>query len=94
MTDFTMNRDQRRTALLRARSNLEGAMYSMVTTLGFDPDELDYLIPDKLWQTEVVGVSLIDDYNEEQRRPYSQLKKMSEHLSTIVEKLEGPNRVV
>jgi len=93
MTDFTMTRDQRRTALLRAKSHLEGAMYSIVATLGFDPDELDYLIPDKLWQISP-GVSMIDDLTEEGKRPYNQLKKMSEHLSTIIEKLEGPNRVV
>lgn len=93
MTDFTMTRDQRRAALLRARSHIEGAMYALATTLGLDADAMDYLIPDKLWQISL-GVSTIDDLNEEDRRPYVQLKTMSEHLTTIVEKLEGPNRVV
>ena len=94
MTDFTMTRDQRRAALLRARSHIEGAMYALATTLGLDADAMDYLIPDKLWDTGDEGVSKIDDFSDESKRQYNELITLSKHLSTIIEKLEGPNRVV
>lgn len=94
MTEHTMTREQRRTVLLRARSHIEASMYALASTIGLDADAMDYLIPDKLWQTDVQGVSKIDDFSDEGKRPYYELVTLSKHLSTIIEKLEGPNRVV
>ena len=64
MTEHTMTREQRRTVLLRARSHIEASMYALASTIGLDADAMDYLIPDKLWQTDVQGVSKIDDFSD------------------------------
>jgi hypothetical protein len=69
-------------------------MYELATIVGLDADKLDYLTPDKLWQTDVQGVSQIDGFSDEDKRPYNELITLSKHLSNVVEKLEGPNRVV
>ena len=37
---------------------------------------------------------LIDNLDEAGKKPYENLKKLSEHFNNILGKLQGPNRVV
>jgi hypothetical protein len=89
-----MNNAERRAALIRARKDIETSMYSIAMSLGLDADAMDYSNPSILWQTDVEGVSQIDHLSDEQKRPYVDILNCSINFRKIVEKLEGPNRVV
>ena len=90
----SMTNAERRRVLVRAKKDVEVTMYELATSLSLDADAMDYTRPEVLWQTDVEGVSLIDDKSEEDKKPYTNLMKLSENFIQIVEKLEGPNRVV
>ena len=90
----SMSREEHRTALTRSKKEIEADMYAIATTLGLDAHAMNYSIPEILWQTDTPGVFKIDDYSEEDKRPYVELMHLSQHYKKIIEKLEGPNRVV
>ena len=90
----TMNNAERRAALIRARKDIETSMYSIAMSVGLDADAMDYSNPSILWQTDVEGVSQIDHLPDEEKRPYVDILNCSINFRKIVEKLEGPNRVV
>ena len=90
----SMTTAERRQILLRARKDVETTMFELAFGMGLDADAMDFTQPDVLWQTDVEGVSLIDDFPEADKKPYENLKKLSENFINIVGKLEGPNRVV
>ena len=90
----SMTTEERRQVLLRSKKDVETTMYEMASSMGLDADAMDYSNPDVLWQTDVEGVSLIDNLDEAGKKPYENLKKLSEHFNNILGKLQGPNRVV
>jgi hypothetical protein len=68
-------------------------MYAKAAAMGLDVDNMDYLDPSLLWQTEEKGVSKIDEWSDAEKRPYVDLLMLSQNLKKIIEKLEGPNRI-
>ena len=89
----SLSKAERRKALLQARRDVELSMYSIAAARGLDADNMDYENPDHLWKDDV-GESEVYDLPVEQLRPYLDLQELSLHFKKIVEKLEGPNRVV
>ena len=90
----SMTNAERRQVLVRAKKDVEVTMYELATSLSLDADAMDYTRPEILWQTDVEGVSQIDSKSDEEKKPYVNLMKLSENFTQIVEKLEGPYRVV
>lgn len=94
MANLQMTTEQRRKALLDARRDIETTIYTMASSLGLDVEQLDDITEiGKLWhdpETDLPTVSADDrDWPA-----YLKLGHLADRLALVIDKLEGPNRIV
>lgn len=91
MSSFTLSPTQKRAALLRARQDLEKLIYAVGLSLDLDLDGVDLTKITDIWTADD-GTSLIT--GNQNAGAYNYLEQLAFRLTNIIDKLEGPNRVV
>lgn len=92
MASLSLSSSQKRTALLKARAELEKTIFAMGLGLGFDLSSQDLKFVSTNW-CDVDGNPTID-LDSDQGRTCMHLARLCERHAQIVGKLEGPNRIV
>lgn len=94
MTNLNMTVEQRRLALVTARRDLESSIYALAVALGLDVDSLDDITHiGSLWHDPQTDLPTVDAADPDWPH-YMRLGHMTDRLALIVDKLEGPNRIV
>jgi hypothetical protein len=94
MANLNMTTEQRRLALITARRDLEGSIYVLAVALGLDVDSLDEITHvGSLWHDPETDLPTVDSSDPEWPN-YMRLGHMTDRLALIIDKLEGPNRIV
>lgn len=94
MANLQLTTEQRRAALESARRDVETTIYTMASSLGLDVESLDDITNiGSLWQdpeTELPTIAADDP----EWPVYLKLGHLADRLAVIIDKLEGPNRIV
>ena len=89
-----MTVEQKRAALLAARQDLEKTIYSICLSLGLDVDSLDDIRHiDRLWLDPNLEIPVIAADDPEWPQ-FMKLQHLVTRLTLVIDKLEGPNRIV
>lgn len=91
MTNFQISSAKRREILLKAREDIEYNMYDKAVRMGLDIDFFDPMNPGHSWNHTGVNTQVEDGFSI---LTTSTLERLGTTLRSIVEKLEGPNRVI
>jgi hypothetical protein len=92
--NMRMTVEQRRAALMSARADLESTIYSMCMSLGLDVDSLDDIRHiDRLWLDPDLEIPVIAADDPEWPQ-FMKLQHLVTRLTLVIDKLEGPNRIV
>lgn len=91
MASFSLSSTQKRAALLRAREDLEKLIYSIGISLDLELEGVDLTKISDLWAAED-GSSLIA--GNPNAPAFEYLEQLAFRLTKIIDKLEGPNRIV
>jgi len=94
MATLKMTPEQRRKALLDARRDLEATIYTMAAALGLDVDLLDDITQiGSLWHDPELDIPTIAA-DDREWPIYLKLGHLTDRLALVIDKLEGPNRIV
>ena len=91
MTNFQLSSAKRREILLKARQDLEHNLYDRATRMGLDLDLFDPQNPGHSWNYTGVDTQVEQGFTED---TIQTMERLGTTLRSIVEKLEGPNRVI
>ena len=89
MSNFQLSSAKRKEILLKAREDIEYNMYAQAARMGLDLDFFDPTNPGHSWN--YTGVDESDLYGKDATNTMSVKGAI---LNRIIDKLEGPNRVV
>ena len=94
MANLQLTPEQRRQALESARRDLETNIYSMSAALGLDVDSLDDITQiGNLWHDPETGLPTVAATDPDW--PVClKLGHLADRLALVIDKLEGPNRIV
>lgn len=91
MSNFQISSAKRREILLKAREDIEYNMYDKAARMGLDIDFFDPQNPGHSWNYTGVDTQVEQGFTKDQIQT---LERLGNTLRGIVEKLEGPNRVI
>jgi hypothetical protein len=91
MASFSLTPSQKRAALIRGRQDLEKLIYAIGLTLDLELENADLTKISHLWSDEDGNSTIAGDPNE---HAYKHLEHLCNRLRSIIDKLEGPNRIV
>jgi hypothetical protein len=91
MSNFQLPSSQRREVLLKARQDIEYNLYAKAALMGLDLDLFDPQNPGHSWNYTGVDTQVEQGFTKD---TIQTMERLGTTLRSIIEKLEGPNRVI